>query len=345
MNVKNFLIFVIFGPLLGLSMVAGLIYYKTIVWKYEGTEIIFEIKPGETFSSINHSLAKQKIISSARLFHRYSQYKNTMTKFRAGKYLIPTNTNLIEVHDTLLTSKNMSELFTVPEGKNMFEIGKMLEDSQICTYAEFMALARDPSFLQTLGIEALNVEGFLYPDSYDFSTTKDPKVIIERMVKRFQTEMKKIDLSATNFSFRELHTLASMIEKETGNGVEREKVSGVFYNRLKIGMRLQSDPTTIYGIFERYKGNLTKADLLEKTAYNTYAINGLPPGPISNPGIDSFRAALNPMKHEFLYFVSMNDGTHVFSKTYEEHLKAVNNWQINSKNREGRSWRDLSKKQ
>src|SRR5690606_30167528 len=126
---------------------------------------------------------------------------------------------------------------------------------------------------------------------------------------------------------------------------ERPIIAGVFLNRLKKKMRLQSDPTTIYGIWHRYQGNIRKADLLEMTPYNTYKIPALPTGPISNPSLEAIQAVLNPEEHNYLYFVSKNDGTHVFSATYKDHNKAVDDFQRNSKARQGKSWRDLNQGQ
>jgi UPF0755 protein len=138
--------------------------------------------------------------------------------------------------------------------------------------------------------------------------------------------------------------MASVIEKETGASFERPIISSVFHNRLKKKMRIQSDPTVIYGIWERYTGNIRRTDLQTKTEYNTYTIPALPIGPISNPHPDSIRAALYPADSEFLYFVSKNDGTHVFSKTYQEHSDWVRKTQLNPKAKEGKSWRDLRAK-
>jgi UPF0755 protein len=132
-----------------------------------------------------------------------------------------------------------------------------------------------------------------------------------------------------------------MVEKETGAKAERPAIAGVFTNRLKKRMRLESDPTTIYGIWERYTGNIKKSDLLEVTPYNTYKIPALPLGPISNPSLAAIEAVLNPESHEFLFFVSKNDGTHIFTKNYGDHRNAVDNFQKNSKAREGKSWRNL----
>ena len=135
--------------------------------------------------------------------------------------------------------------------------------------------------------------------------------------------------------------LASVVEKETGAKLERPAIAGVFTNRLKKRMRLESDPTTIYGIWQRYAGNIKKSDLLEMTPYNTYKIPALPFGPISNPSLEAIQAVLHPDTHEYLFFVSKNDGTHIFTKNYQEHLQAVDDFQRNTKARKGKSWRDL----
>lgn len=342
---KNHLIFLVGAPLLALLMVAGKIYYSAVIWRYQGPDVVFLIRPNENFSSINSRLQKEKLISSARLFHRYSQYKNVMNKFRAGRYQIRHNSNLLDVFNALLYSKSMAALFTVPEGKNLYEIGKMLEERDITSYDDFVNLAKDPVFTAKMGIKGESVEGYLYPETYDFVPDISAEQVIRTMVNQFHKKTKNIDFKNQKFgphrlSKEEVITLASMVEKETGDKSERPIIAGVFHNRLRKKMRLQSDPTTIYGMYERYTGNITRADLLAPTAYNTYTIKALPKGPIANPGIESIKAVLEPAEHNFLYFVSQNDGTHIFSADYENHQNAVNKWQKNAKNREGRSWRN-----
>jgi UPF0755 protein len=147
-----------------------------------------------------------------------------------------------------------------------------------------------------------------------------------------------------NLSVHAIITLASIIEKETGAAEERAMISSVFHNRLKKRMKLQSDPTTIYGMWERFKGKIHKQDLFEKNSYNTYAVAALPEGPIGNPGKEAIQAALYPADTPFYYFVSHNDGTHEFSRTVEEHNQAVLKYQLDKKMREGKSWRDHLKK-
>ncbi len=246
-----------------------------------------------------------------------------------------------------MLSKNVVSLTTIPEGKNIFDIAQILSQKKIVDAQEFLQLAFDQNFLKTLNIEAQSVEGYLYPNSYDFQSVKDPKKIISMMVREFFERTKDLDPKVQNLSFQEMLILASMVEKETGHGGERKKVAGVFFNRLRDKMRLQSDPTTIYGILVeskgKFSGNITKNDLLTPSPYNTYTVSALPKGPISNPGIEAMEAVLDPENHKFYYFVSMNDGTHVFSENYEEHLEAVRKWQMNASNRKDRSWRDLKK--
>lgn len=337
---KTHILFLVGAPLLAILLVAIRIYYSAVVWRYQGPDVDFRITPSESFSSINSRLQKQKLISSARLFHRYSQYKGVLNKFKTGHYIIRYNSNLLDVFNIFINERSQALLFTVPEGKNMYEIARMLEASSITNYDDFIELARDKKFLAELGIKAETVEGYLYPESYDFAPNLPAKTVMKRMVKQFHKKIAQIDFSKTRLTPRQVLILASMVEKETGDKRERPMIAGVFHNRLNIKMRLQSDPTTIYGIFESYKGNITKKDLLTPTPYNTYTIPALPIGPISNPGIESIKAVLNPALHKYLFFVSQNDGTHIFSESYASHSEAVSKWQKNAKNREGRSWRD-----
>jgi UPF0755 protein len=337
---KKHLLFLLGAPLFALLLVAVRIYYSAVVWQYQGPDADFLISPSENFSSINSRLSKQKLISSPRLFHRYSQMKGVMTKFKAGHYIIRHNSNLLDVFNTLINERSHAMLFTVPEGKNMYEIAKMLEENKITNYQDFMALARDKNFLKEIGVEADTVEGYLYPETYDFAPNLPAKAVIKTMVHQFHKKIATVDLTSTHLTPRQVLILASMVEKETGDKKERPMIAGVFFNRLQKKMRLQSDPTTIYGKFENYNGNLTKKDLLAPSDYNTYTIAGLPIGPICNPGIDAIIAVLHPELHHYLYFVSQNDGTHIFSETYEQHEAAVSKWQKNAKNREGRSWRN-----
>ena len=337
---KNHILFLIGAPLLAILLVAIKVYYSAYVWRYQGPDMYFYIKPSESFASINSRLGKEKIISSPRLFHRLSQWNGVMTKFKAGQYEIKTNSNLMDVYNTFINGKSLAMYFTVPEGKNIYEIGKMLEERAITNYTEFIELCKSPAFVKSLGINGVSVEGYLYPETYDFAPNLSAEHVIKTMVREFQKKTAQIDFSKQRLSKEDIVTLASMVEKETGDKTERPQIAGVFLNRLKIKMRLQSDPTTIYGMFENYNGNITRKDLLTPTDYNTYTVKALPKGPIANPGLASIMAVLNPAPHKYLYFVSQNDGRHIFSESYEQHQQAVVKWQKTAKNREGKSWRN-----
>ena len=317
-------------------------YYHLQIWKFDEAKNSFTVKPGESFSKINYRLHKEGFISNPTIFYRFAKLKNLLTRIRVGTHQIPRGSNMVNIL-TLLTAGPGSDIqLTIPEGKNIFEINKMLISKKIIKNDDkFLDLARNSDFVDALGIPSETVEGYLYPDTYRFSKNSNPETIIRKMVKTFFQDVKKLNFKKSTLLPHEVIILASIVEKETGAAFERPLIAGVFHNRLTKKMRLQSDPTTIYGIFENFDGNLRKKDLREKTPYNTYRINGLPAGPISNPGIASIKAVLSPKKHTFLYFVSQNDGTHVFTKTYKEHLAAVKKWQLNRKNRRGKSWRDL----
>ncbi len=344
---KYWWVFIVAAPAFAFLMAGVMVYYKVGVWEYKGDPVVFEVKPGEGFSKINGRLHAKGLISSAKIFHRYAQINGLMTKFKAGRFEIPKNSNMLDVFDTLIKGQSITTSVTVPEGKNLFEIAEILQSDGIIKDAdEFITLAKDESFAKELGIPGKRIEGYLYPDTYRFTPKSEAKDVIKTMVDIFNKRTEQLDFTKAplDLSKHEVVILASLVEKETGASFERPQIAGVFVNRLKKRMRLQSDPTTIYGIYENFNGNLRKKHLLEKTPYNTYKIPALPVGPIANPGLESLKAVLNPDKHQFLYFVSQNDGTHVFSKTYREHREAVNRYQKNYRARQGKSWRDLKEK-
>lgn len=338
---KHLWIFFLGAPSLALILASIKVFYTLAVWKYDGKDMLFRINPGEAFSKINYRLNEANLIPSAKLFHRYCQAQGLMTKFKAGNYLIKSQSTMLETIDTLTKGVSITTPVTVPEGKNLYEIAVILEENKITSAKEFIHLAKDPAFAKKLGVDAETLEGYLYPDTYNFTEKSPANMVLETMVSEFNEKTKNLDFSKVSLSKSEVIILASIVEKETGAKQERPMIAGVFHNRLKKRMRLQSDPTTIYGIWEEFNGNLKKKHLLEKTAYNTYKIAGLPIGPISNPGIESIKAVLEPAQHEYLYFVSQNDGTHIFSKNYKDHQNAVEIHQKNSANRANKSWRDL----
>ncbi len=348
MSKKKALLLLILAPVVGMASALILAWYQLAVWQYHGPEVAFEIKEGDGFASINGRLHKKRLISSAQLFHRYCKLKGYTTRFQTGSYHFKSGITMLDIVQTLLKGGRASAIrATLPEGKNLFEMAGLLENKGVIqSRQEFIRLAKDESFARSLGVPADRLEGYLYPDTYHFAPNSPPTQILKKMVALYHKKTAALDFSRAPLGLnkRQVLILASIVEKETGAGHERPIIAGVFINRLKKGIRLQSDPTTIYGIFENFNGNLRRKHLRQKTAYNTYRIAGLPKGPISNPGLASLQAVLNPAEHDFFYFVSQNDGTHVFSKTYREHRQAVARYQKDWRARKGKSWRDLSRK-
>lgn len=338
---NKFTLLLLLAPLVGLMMGALRILYLTLFWTYQGPNVEFNIDHGERFSSINYRLKKNGLIPSDRLFHRLAQYRGDLDKFKSGTYLIEKEMGMMEVLETLVKGKSLSFSVTIPEGKNMYEVADILDQANLCPKQDFLELATNSYLLKQFKIAGPSAEGFLYPDTYLFSKGSSCKQIITHMIREFWKKADALDLNSSTLNIYQVVTLASIVEKETGAKYERPMIAGVFHNRLKKHMRLQSDPTTIYGIWKRYKGNLRKADLLEETPYNTYKIPALPLGPISNPGLDSLKAVISPAQHKYLFFVSQNDGTHIFTEKYGEHLQAVNKHQKDARARKGKSWRQL----
>lgn len=342
MKKKASIVLLVIAPIVASVMVA-LKVILTFYTPYSGQTQLFTIRPGEGFSSINGRLLSKKLIPNARLFHYYTKYyKNSLNKFKAGTYEIKEGNHMGDILDILTNGVPLLTKVTFPEGKNMFEMGKILEKEGITNYEDFVRECRDKDNIKLINdSDAPSVEGYLFPDTYKFAPKTPAKEIVRAMIRVYKNKIENLDFSSSFLDKHQVVVLASIVEKETGAKWERPTIAGVYLNRLRKKMRLQADPTTIYGIWESFDGNLKKKHLLEKTDYNTYKMSGLPLGPIANPSLAAIKAVLNPQEHDYIYFVSKNDGTHVFTSTYKEHLKAVDYWQKNYKRRKGKSWRDL----
>ena len=338
--------------LVGLFAIGAQFYfYATEPYQSKKTDVhYFLVKKGENPTLLSRLLEKEGVISSETRFHWLGRITRKWSHVKAGEYALSASMSPLEILSVLTSGISVSHPITVREGENIYEIAKALEEKKLGTQSAFLELVKNQDFMKQLGLkEPLppSLEGFLYPETYNFNRTQTLEDMTKIMFKKFQSvwgpkeEARAKELGLTQF---EVLTLASMVEKETGAPQERPLIASVFHNRLKKKMRLQSDPTTIYGIWEHYKGNITKNDLLTPTPYNTYTVAALPAGPISNPGKEAIQAALYPQESQYLFFVSHNDGTHEFTETYGDHTKAVKNFQLNKKNKEGKSWRDLSKK-
>lgn len=313
--------------------------------------VIMPVQKGQSPNEIAKSLVTQSIVSDGRAFiwvgRLFRQWKNV----KAGEYRFSPAMSPLEVFSVLTSGVSVALPITVREGENFYEVADDLASKGLASKAEFLKLCRDRDFIHSLGFFKDHIpqtlEGYLFPDTYFFNHSVSSNEMIKQMVRHFFDSWGSAEeerAKALGFNREKIVILASMIEKETGAPEERPLISSVFHNRLHKHMRLQSDPTTIYGMWERFKGKIHKRDLSEKNDYNTYTVNSLPIGPISNPGRESIHAALYPAQTNYLYFVSHNDGTQQFSATMEEHNRAVAKFQLDPKARQGKSWRDRLKK-
>lgn len=246
-----------------------------------------------------------------------------------GEYAFPTPPSAFETWRRLVRGDVIKYEVTVPPGANLYDVAELLEKKKLAKAEAFLTTAASPAVLRRLEIPGESAEGYLSPDSYIFVKPVTPEEILEFMVRQFRRKVPpdaEKEAREAGLSLHQVVTIASIIEKETGVEEEKPIVSAVIRRRLDLDMPLQMDPTVIYGV-KRFDGTVTRKDLRTAGPYNTYLTRGLPPGPISNPGPASLAAALNPSKAEYLYFVSRNDGSHTFSRTLQEHNRAVEQFQ------------------
>lgn len=313
-------------------------------------EIIFEVPQGASFQRIAKELETRKLIHNATLFSWYARLKGATGKIKVGEYEMKTNMTPAQILTVITSGKSVGHPFTIAEGLNIFEIGELYEKLGYGRSKDFIDSATDKQFVKSLlGEERSSLEGYLFPETYQITKYTSARELLKAMVNRFQAVYAEIEnqKEVQGLTKHQIVTLASIVEKETGAPDERPRISSVFHNRLQRGMLLQTDPTIIYGLAEQagktiYK--ISKADITRPTRYNTYVIKGLPPGPIGNPGREALLAAMKPEKTDYLFFVSQNDGTHIFTQDYKAHLAAVRRFQQDPKARKGKSWRDLQKK-
>lgn len=321
--------FFVFLTLLIFILLSFLIYFFLYLEDFSKSTANIEIEKGKGVRQIGSELMDAGVIRSKNLFFLSVFIKRAQDRLRAGEYEFQASTTLDEIVEKLIKGEVKLRKVTIPEGKNIYEISSILNEAGIVNKKEFIELVVDTNFASSLiGRNIKTLEGYLFPDTYLFPKGVKTKEVVVAMADNFKTVYSSIKKNPgfQKLSDHEIVTLASMIEKETGYNSEREVISAVFHNRLKKGMRLECDPTVIYGIGPNFNGNITKKDLDTPTPYNTYKIFGLPPGPIANPGKDSVYAALNPSNVDYLFFVSKGDGTHIFSKDYKSHIDAVNKY-------------------
>ena len=291
---------------------------------------IFLIKSGSNIKSIAQDLSMQKIIDDPWLFILLAKVKGVETRVRAGEYEIKTEMTPEELLEKFTQGSAIQYSFTVIEGWSFRQMLAAIADDPIIEHT--LGDKSDEEIMDLLGYPGEHPEGLFFPDTYRFPKGTSDVDFLRRayqiMQKHLVREWSQRDSGLPLQSSYDALILASIIEKETGAGFERPLISGVFIQRLKKKMRLQTDPTIIYGLGENFDGDIRFRDLKKDTPYNTYLHAGLTPTPIALPGLDAIRAALHPAKTEALYFVSKGDGTHHFSATLEEHNSAVKRYQL-----------------
>jgi UPF0755 protein len=352
-------IVLIFSGLL-VALGAGLAFVLSQLGYFEaaGPGINFIVQKGENFSVLSRKLERAGVVRHERALRWYVTWMGTGPGLKRGEFALYQNMPVPELVHVLTQGKPIEHKVTVPEGFNLYQIADLLSAQGLVDRNGFLEATRSSDLIAALPtltaaeFRPVTLEGYLYPDTYLVQKVETPKEIVQSMVHRFREVYRELGqeiqsspvVAEFHFSPHQVVVLASIVEKETGNALERPIVASVFLNRLRKRMRLQTDPTIIYGLWlerGRWNGNISRKDLNGSSPYNTYQINGLPPGPISNPSASAIRAVLNPAQTDYLYFVSRNDGTHTFSKEYKEHSKAVRELQVKPGARAGKSWRDL----
>ena len=292
--------------------------------------VVLDISEGTSFSQVAQRLHQHNLIKSDWAFAWMGRLAGSDRKVIPGEYEFHGGMEPSTILKKITQGEVIQYTVTIPEGFSAKQIADSLHEQRLADREEFLRFTRDPVFIQTLSMSVDDLEGYLFPDTYQFTRHMEPERLIATMVSRFKqavTDEYQRRAMELGLSVHQVVTLASVIEKETARPDERSLISGVFYNRLRRKIPLQSDPTVIYALNE-FDGNLRKKDLLLENPYNTYRVLGLPPGPIANPGKASIHAALYPAPTKYLYFVSRNDGSHEFSATLAEHNHAVRKYQL-----------------
>lgn len=299
---------------------------------FTGDEVFVELPAGTTVSAMADRLVAAGVVPDAMTFRIAARLSGQERRLQAGEYRFIDAATPFEIVDRLARGDVFTMPLTFREGLTIREMATVFEASGLGTAEEFRAAATRAELIRDLDARADDLEGYLFPSTYTFSRQTTADQLVETMVTEFSRAFDaalRAEADAQGMSVRDVVTLASVVERETAVPAERPMVASVFLNRLRIGMPLQTDPTVIYAMMRagRWNGNITRNDLQMDHPYNTYRNRGLPPGPIAAPGRASLEAVLRPADVPYLYFVSRNDGTHVFSSTLAEHNRAVNEYQ------------------
>ena len=299
-----------------------------------GTKI-FEIADEEPLARVAARLERDGLIRHRFYFIAFGRLTGSERALKPGEYALSLAMRPLDILERFRSGTIVLHPVTIPEGYTIRQIAQVVGAAGLGDPDELIRIANDARFVESLGLGQPSLEGYLFPDTYAFPRRISTEKVIRQMVDRFQevySPQWDVQAARVGLTRHQVVTLASIIEKETGDEAERPFISAVFHNRLRLRIPLQSDPTVIYPI-KGFDGNLRKVDLVRDSPYNTYRRRGLPPGPIANPGRAALEAALYPASVEYLFFVSRNDGTHQFSRSLREHNKAVNQFQRRSKAR------------
>lgn len=292
---------------------------------------VVEVPPHQGVFQVAEGLERAGVIRSPLAFVLVSALRGTARNLKPGEYEIPQNATTLFVLSLLEAGKVRKHVVVFLEGGTVQELARLLEAEHLASADDILRLARDPGFLRLLGIEADSLEGYLFPDTYQFIKGMAPEEMLVRMVQRLREQVTPDILAqaeAKGLTLHQLLTLASIIEKETVTSRELPLISAVFWNRLKRGMPLQADPTVQYAVGKERRP-LSRVDLQANSPFNTYRVVGLPPGPIASPGKPAILAALEPAQVRYLYFVSTGDDRrHYFSNTLKEHNLAVARYRL-----------------
>lgn len=289
---------------------------------------LLTVSKGQSVNQLCQSLESRGLVSDCLPLKLYSKLFDTYTGIKSGSYEVNAKEPLSQFLAKVVAGQVKQYSFTIIEGENLYQVLAKLNTAVALN--NDLAGKDHQQVAQILALQSPSAEGWLYPETYRYPANSSASELLQRAVQKQQAVLEQEWQSrAENLPLTSAYQaliLASIIEKESSVAGERDKIASVFHNRVKRKMRLQTDPTVIYGVWQSYKGDITRAHLRQKTPYNTYRINGFPPTPIANPSKASLQAALHPANTDFLYFVASGEGDHIFSKTLEQHNRALRNY-------------------
>jgi UPF0755 protein len=300
---------------------------------FSGAEQFVEIPAGSGPRAIGDRLVEAGVVRDAWTFRGALLLTGEARALKAGEYRFDRPLPAVDVVHKIARGDVYKRLLTFREGLTIAEMAGVFEERGFGAAADFEAAARNASLVQDLDAAATDLEGYLFPETYALPRGTPAGELVRQMVDGFRRafpEPLRREAEAQGLTVRQVVSLAALVEKETARPDERPLVAAVYRNRMKIGMGMQADPTVIYALQKagKWDGNISRDDLQFDSPYNTYRYAGLPPGPIAAPGAAALEATVKPASVEYLYFVSRNDGTHVFAKTLEEHNRNVFQWQV-----------------